>query len=118
MSCEKENREKKNGKMEKSENICDEEDGILLIVPVRIYGKVFRALVDGGASRCFISSEVVQMAQLQWEPHDTFLELGNGERILSRGRVTNVPIVTGNHCTRCNLTVTSLLHQVDLVLGV
>ena len=58
------------------------------------------------------------MAQLQWEPHDTFLELGNGERFLSRGRVTNVPVVTGNHCIRCNLTVTSLLHQVDLVLGV
>ena len=55
---------------------------------------------------------------MQWEPHDTFLELGNGERVLSRGRVTNVPVVTGNHCTRCNLTVTSLLHQVDLVLGV
>ena len=119
VSCEKENKEKnENGKKEKAENVRDEEDGILLIVPVRIYGKVFRALVDSGASRCFISPEVAQTAQLQWEPHDTFLELGNGERILSRGRVTNVPVVTGNHCTRYNLTVTSLLHQVDLVLCV
>ena len=109
---------KKNSKMEKAENVRDEEYGILLIVPVRIYGKAFRALVDSGASRCFVSPEVVQTAQLQWELHDTFLELGNGERILSRGRVTNVPVVIGNHCTRCNLTVTSLLHQVDLVLGV
>ena len=65
MSCEKENKEKdKNGKMENAENVRDEEDGILLIVPVRIYGKVFRALVDSGASRCFISPEVVQTAQL------------------------------------------------------
>ena len=118
VSCEKENKENKNAKIKKAENVRDEEDGILLSVPVRIYGKVFRALVDSGASRCFISPEVVQTAQLQWEPHDTFLELGNGERVLSRGRVTNVPVVTGNHCTRCNLTVTSLLHQVDLVLGV
>ena len=109
---------KKNAKMEKAENVRDEEDVILLIVPVRIYGKAFRALVDSGASRCFISPEVVQTAQLQWEPHYTFLQLGNGERILSRGRVTNVPIVISNHCTRCNLTVTSLLHQFDLVLGV
>ena len=30
----------------------------------------------------------------------------------------NVSIVTSNRCTRCNLTVTSLLHQVDLILGV
>ena len=62
--------------------------------------------------------EIGQTAQLQWEPHDAFLELGDGERILSRGRVTNVPAVTGNHCTRCNLTVMLLLHDVDLVLGV
>ena len=47
-----------------------------------------------------------------------YVELGNGERILSRGRVTDVPVVTGNHCTKCDLTVTSLLHQVDLVLGI
>ena len=59
----------------------------------------------------------MQTVQLQWGPHDTFLELGNGERILSRGRVTNVPVVTSNHCTRCSLTVTSLLHQADSVLG-
>ena len=62
MSCEKENKENKNAKMEKAENVHDEEDDILLIVLVRIYGKVFLALVDGDASRCFISLEVVQMA--------------------------------------------------------
>ena len=41
VSCEKENKENKNAKMEKAENVHDEEDGILLIVSVRIYGKVF-----------------------------------------------------------------------------
>ena len=111
-------KKKKLMKMEKSENICDEEDGILFIMPVRIYGKFLQTLVNSGASYCSISPKVDQMAQLQLEPHDTFLELGNGERIFLRGRVKNVPIVNGNHCTRCNLTVTSLLHQVDLVLGV
>ena len=72
--------------------------------------KFFQALIDSGASRSFVSLRVVEMAQLRWEPHDTFLELGNGERILSRGRVTDVPVVTGDNCTKCNLTVTSLLH--------
>ena len=90
----------------------------LPVILVKIYWKVFQALVDSGASRCFISLQIVQTAQLQWEPHDTFLQLGNGERILSRGHATNIPVVTRNHCTRCNLTITSLHHQVDLVLGV
>ena len=85
---------------------------------MRICGILFRALVDSGASHCFISPKLVQTAQLQWEPHDTFLGLDNHERIFSRGRATNVLIVIGNQCTRCNLSVTSLPHQVDLVLGV
>ena len=46
MRCEKENKEKKNGKTEKYENIRDEENGILLIVLVRIYWKGFLALLD------------------------------------------------------------------------
>ena len=65
-----------------------------------------------------MSPKVVQTAQLQWEPHDTFLEVVNDERVLSRCHVMNGPVVNGNHCTRCSLNVTPLLHQVDLVLGV
>ena len=32
-----------------------EEDGILMIVPARIFGQEIRALIDSGASRNFIS---------------------------------------------------------------
>ena len=60
----KKTKKDENGKMEKAENVCDEEDSILLIVLVKIYGKVFQALVDSGASCCFISPQVVQTAQL------------------------------------------------------
>ena len=59
MSCEKENK-----KLEKSENILNQKVGILLIVPVRIYGTFFRALVDSGEYRCFMSPKVLQTAQL------------------------------------------------------
>ena len=31
-----------------------EEDRILLIVPVKINGKEFSALIDSGATRCFV----------------------------------------------------------------
>ena len=41
VSCEKENKENKNAKMKKAENVRDEEEGILLIVSVRMYWKVF-----------------------------------------------------------------------------
>ena len=49
---------------------------------------------------------------------DTLLELGNGDRILSRGKVNDVPIVTAGLSVKLDLTVTKLLHNVDLVLGI
>ena len=35
------------------------DDGILLVVPVHVYGKTLQALIDSGASRCFISPAAV-----------------------------------------------------------
>ena len=55
---------------------------------------------------------------LKGQPQDTFLELGNGQKFLSRGPVPEVPIVTTGLIVRVCLTITSLLHEVDLVLGV
>ena len=49
---------------------------------------------------------------------NTFLELGNGEKFLSRGYVTDVPVVTTGLTVKIGFTVTSLLHKVDLVLGI
>ena len=50
-------------------------------------------------------------------PRDVFLELGNGQKYLSRGYVPNVPIVTTRLTVKVGLTGTNLLHEVDLVLG-
>ena len=55
---------------------------------------------------------------LKGQPQDTFLELGNGQKFLSRGSVPDVPVVIAGLTVRVGLTVTSLLHEVDLVLGV
>ena len=60
-----------------------EEDGILLVVPTRINGKLFTALIDSGATRCFVTPECSTIAGLSCVPHDTFSELGNGARALS-----------------------------------
>ena len=45
------------------------------------------------------------------------MELGNGEKILSRGYIPDVPVVTAGLTVKTGLTVTNLLHDVDLVLG-
>ena len=94
-----------------------EEDGILLVVPVRIFGHEICALIDSGATRCFISPAGVMQCGLTVESHNTFLELGDGKKVLSRGRAVDVPVVTSGYTMRTNLTVSRLLHGVDVVLG-
>ena len=51
------------------------------------------------------------------ESHNTFLELGDGKKVLSRGRTVDVPVVTSNYTMKTNLTVCSLLLDVVIVLG-
>ena len=53
---------------------------------------------------------------LMGEPQDTFLELGSGQKFLSRGFAPEAPMVIASLTVRVGLTVTSLLHEVDLVL--
>ena len=107
---------------EKGKNIKNiervEEDGILLVVPARINGKTFSALIDSGATRCFITPECITVAGLSCVPHDTFLELGNGTTVLSRGMVQGAPITLAGVNSRMDLTVSKLLHEVDIVLGI
>ena len=92
-------------------------DGLLLVVTARINRHSVCALIDSGATRCFITPSCVTAVGLKGQPQDTFLELGNGQKYLSRGFVPDVPIVTVGLTVRVGLTVTSLLHEVDLVLG-
>ena len=102
---------------DQSKNPRDEEDGILLVVPARIFGHEVRALIDSGATRNFISPAGVTKCGLTIESHNTFLELGDGKKVLSRGRAVDVPVVTSGYTMKTNLTVSNLLHGVDVVLG-
>ena len=102
---------------DQSTNPHDEEDGILLIVPARIFGHEVRALIDSGATRNFISPAGVMKCGLTIESHNTFLELGDGKKVLSRGRAVDVPVVTSGYTMKTNLTVCNLLLDVDVVLG-
>ena len=58
-------------------------DGVLLKVIVSIARRQLVALVDSGASRCYISSEVVTSLDLQTSLALVYLELANGLKIWS-----------------------------------
>ena len=90
----------------------------MLIVPIQINGKVFSALIDSGATRCFVTQKCCTIAGLSCMPCDNFLELGNGTTALSRGKVHGAPITTASVMTRIDLMLSHLLHDVDIVLGV
>ena len=64
--------EKENKKVRKME------DGLLMVVPARIYGKTVKALIDSGATRCFVTPSCITTIGPKGVPHDIFLELGNG----------------------------------------
>ena len=102
---------------EKKKMVRTVDDGLLMVVSARIYGRKIRTLIDSGATRCFVSPSCVATCGLKGVPRDAFLELGNGEKILSRGYIPNIPIVTTGLIVKTGLTVTNLLHDVDLVLG-
>ena len=64
-----------------------------------------------------MSPAYVAVCGLKGLPRDIFLELGNGEKILSRGYIPDVPVVTAESTIKIGLIITNLLHDVDLVLG-
>ena len=89
----------------------------MLVVPARIFGHEVRALIDSGTTRNFISPAGVTQCGLMIESHNTFLELGDGKKVLSRGRAVDVPIVTSGYTMKTNLTICNLVLDVDVVFG-
>ena len=88
-----------------------------MVVPARIYGKQFRALIDSGATRCFVSLNCVHIAGLRSKNRDTFLELGNGMKVLSRAFVPEVPVVVASNTSKIDLTISQLMYDTDIILG-
>ena len=88
-----------------------------MIVPIVIQGKISKALVDSGATRCFVSPSCMTVAGLQGKRSDTFLILANGQRVLSCGYIPNVLAILLGHTSPVDLIATPLLHNVDVVLG-
>ena len=93
-------------------------DGILLVVPVRIQGREYRALIDSGATRSFISPACITETGMKTRKNNTFLELGNGSKVLSKFEAMDIPVVIAGRTFKIDFTVSDLLHNVDIVLGI
>ena len=82
-------------------------------MPASIFGQEIRAFVASGTTRCFTFLASVTKCGLTVESHNTFLELGDGKKVLSQGRVVDVTIVIANYSVKTDLTVSNLLHGMD-----
>ena len=58
-------------------------DGLLLVVPTKVYGKEVKSLIDSGATRCFVTPSCTTRVGFKGISQDTFVELGNGQKYLS-----------------------------------
>ena len=93
-------------------------DGILLVVPVRIKGREYRALIDSGATRSFISPACITETGSKTRKNNTFLELGDESKVLSKFEAMDILVVIAGSTFKIDFTVSDLLHNVDLVLGI
>ena len=60
------------------------DDGVLMVVIVLIYGHLVWALIDSGATRCFVSSAAVLPLGLETINDYAFLELRDGKKSFAK----------------------------------
>ena len=65
-------------------------DGVLLKVVVHISGRRLIALIDSGASQCYLSPEIVATCKLHLEKEKLHLELADGYKVQSVHKAPNV----------------------------
>ena len=92
-------------------------DGTLLRVPLRVNGHQVMALIDCGASRCYMGSKaVVKIDPIPVYGH-ALLELGDGTKVPSNGCAQNVRFSLASQIFAQDFTVTKLMPEIDVVLG-
>ena len=92
-------------------------DGILFRVAVSINGRRCVALVDSGASQSYIAPDTVTICELDCVPVVMHLELADGSKIESTEQTQDTVCTLGECIGKMSFTVTKLLSNVDVVLG-
>ena len=93
-------------------------DGVLFKVAVDICGRKSTALIDSGASQCYIALERAAACELYLEKEELHLELADGPKVQSAHKAPNITLGVGKTVCRVDFTVTQLLLGVDLVSGI
>lgn len=106
------------GTVEKSENKTKTKDDLLVVVTAKIFRYSLRATIDSGAAYSFLSSLEIIPLGISVTKDYIFLELGDGQQVLSKGKVTDVPIDIADITVRMDLTITLLLHDADIILRI
>ena len=92
-------------------------DGILFRVTVSIGGRNCIALIDSGASQSYMAPATVARCELACEPALLHLELADGTKIKSTQQTQFTNCVVGEAVSKIRFTITNLLSNVDVVLG-
>ena len=92
-------------------------DGILFRVAVSVAGRRCVALIDSGASQSYVSPETVTLCELRCRPALVHLELADGSKIEATQQTLATSCTVGNATCSMSFTMTKLLSNVDMVLG-
>ena len=55
---------------------------------------------------------------MKTQKNNTFLELGDGSKVLSKSEALDIPVVIAGRTFKIDFTMSDLLHKVDIVLGI
>ena len=92
-------------------------DGMLFRVAVSVAGRKCVALIDSGASQSYMAPKTVTLCELECEPAVLHLELADGSKIKATQQTQFTSCTVGEAVSKIRFTVTNLLSNVDLVLG-
>ena len=93
-------------------------NGVFFKVIVYIFGRKLIALIDSGASQCYIIPETATTCELHLENEKLHLELADGSKVQSAHKAPNVTLAVRETVCTVDCTVTQLLFGVDLVLDI
>ena len=92
-------------------------DGMLFRVAVSIAGRRVIALIDSGASQSCMAPKTTALCELECEPAELHLELADGSKIKSTQQTQFTMCTVGEVVSQIRFTMTKLLSNVDVVLG-
>ena len=92
-------------------------DGMLFHVAVSIAVRRVIALIDSGASQSYMAPKTASLCEWECEFAELYLELADGSKITSTQQTQFTKCTVGEAVSQIKFTITKLLSNVDVVLG-